>query len=166
MVMVAIFSALVSREALEDSGIRKTKIHFGAERAKLKRSDFLVMSVTTTILFKKKERKKGLSTRVQRPQASLFNLMLTAFDVVICHLLIGQHLPQLQKERKKEKELKQHLVTCIIWFPLLVLEGEKKTKIPCRTAFFFFFFANRSTTTFNISRVHLSHLAQHSGISK
>lgn len=102
VVMVAIFSALVSREALEDSGIRKTKIHFGAKRAKLKRSDFLVMSVTTTILFKKKERKKGLSTRVQRPQASLFNLMLTAFDVVICHLHIGQHLPQLQKERKKK----------------------------------------------------------------
>lgn len=58
VVMVAIFSALVSREALEDSGIRKTKINFGGIKAKLKRSDFLVMAVTTTILFKKEGKKK------------------------------------------------------------------------------------------------------------
>lgn len=92
---------------------------------------FSCLSPQQSFLKRKREREqKGLSTRVQRPQASLFNLMLTAFDVVICHLLIGQHLPRLQKQRKKEKEVKQHLVTCII--SLLVCQRGEKTEYPTK----------------------------------
>lgn len=113
---------------------------------------FSCLSPQQSFLKRKRGRKQnGLSTRVQRPQASLFNLMLTAFDVVICHLLIGQHLPRLQKQRKKERKRSETASCDLHHFPSRLPERRKNwipNQIPCSTAFFrLYFSAYRSTRT-------------------
>lgn len=51
---------------------------------------------------------------LNHPQATLFNLMLTACDVVICYLLMDNTSPNCMKEKPNKGKTK--LMTCITLF--------------------------------------------------
>lgn len=93
----------------------------------------------TTVVFQKN--KMSQSTRVNHPQATLFNLMLTAFDVVICHLLMGNTGPTCTKEKEKVRKIKTKLMTCIILFHLLFQELQN----PKNTDFSFLLISSSNT---------------------
>ncbi len=79
-------------------------------------------------VFKRHSGEQNVTVQKNRPRATLFNLMLTACDVVICHLLMDNTGPNCTKGKTAVKGEKYHDLHCCF---LCFSRREKKNKDNC-----------------------------------